>query len=185
MDLPGPKKYRLGVKNVVENFMEIYFRDASLDDLPQIVAIYNSTVKTRMVTADLEPVSVQSKIPWFNEHSIDKRPLWVVENQNEQIGWVSFQNFYGRPAYQATAEISIYIHPEQRGKGLGTRILLHSINECGRLGINTLLGYIFAHNEASLKLFLNAGFTEWAHLPNIARLDGVERSVKILGKRIS
>ena len=164
---------------------KIYFRDATSEDLPQIVAIYNSTIKTRIVTADLEPISVQSKLSWFNEHTANKRPLWVVENQNKLIGWVSFQNFYGRPAYEATAEISIYLHPEHRGKGLGKQILLHSMRESRKLGINTLLGYIFAHNEPSLKLFLNAGFEEWAHLPNIARLDGVERSVKILGKRIA
>jgi phosphinothricin acetyltransferase len=164
---------------------EIFFRDATSGDLPQIVAIYNSTIKTRMVTADLEPVSVQSKLPWFQQHTAGKRPLWVVENQNNLIGWVSFQNFYGRPAYNATAEISIYLHPDYRGKGFGERILLYSMKECQKFGINTLLGFIFAHNEPSLKLFLNAGFEEWAHLPNIAMLDGIERSLKILGKRIA
>lgn len=163
----------------------IYFSDAVLGDLDQIVAIYNSTIQSRLVTADLEPVSVESKLSWFKEHTPDKRPLWTVKNSNEIIGWVSFQNFYGRPAYNATAEISIYLHPDYRGKGVGRQILFHSMNTCGRLGINTLLGYIFEHNEPSLKLFLNAGFQEWAHLPNIAKLDGIERSVKILGKRIS
>jgi phosphinothricin acetyltransferase len=58
------------------------------------------------------------------------------------------------------------------------------MNECKNLGIKTLLGYIFAHNAPSLGLFLKAGFTEWAYLPDIANLDGIERSVKILGKRI-
>jgi phosphinothricin acetyltransferase len=47
-----------------------------------------------------------------------------------------------------------------------------------------LLGYIFAHNEPSLKLFLQLGFLEWAHLPDIAELDGIKRSLKILGKRV-
>lgn len=163
----------------------ISFRDATLADLEEIVAIYNSTIESRMVTADLETVSVESKIPWFVQHNPVKRPLWVVVNNNEVIGWVSFQSFYGRPAYDATAEISIYLHPRHRGKGLGKQVLSYSINECGRFGIETLLGYIFAHNQPSLTLFFKAGFKEWAHLPNIAKLDGIERSLKILGKRIS
>ena len=163
----------------------IYFTDAAFDDLEKIVAIYNSTIESRMVTADLEPVSVQSKINWFNEHTPEKRPLWVVKDSEEIIGWVSFQDFHGRPAYDATAEISIYLAPEHRGKGLGKQILSHSMDECSRLKINTLLGYIFAHNEPSLKLFLNAGFEEWGHFPRIANLDGIERSLKILGKRVS
>ena len=48
-----------------------------------------------------------------------------------------------------------------------------------------LLGYIFTHNEPSLQLFRKLGFEDWGHLPNIAVLDGVERGVRILGKRIA
>lgn len=162
------------------------FRNATLADLPNIVSIYNSTVASRMVTADTEEVSVESRQNWFAEHSASKRPLWVVENEaNETIGWVSFQSFYGRPAYDATAEISIYLDATQRGKGFGRKVLAHCIAQAPQLGIQTLLGYIFAHNEPSLKLFHQAGFADWAHLPNIAVLDGIERSVKILGLRIS
>ena len=163
----------------------IYFADASVQNLNDIVAIYNSTISSRMVTADLEPVSPESKISWFYEHKPGKRPLWIVKNKEEiVIGWVSFQDFYGRPAYDATAEISIYLHGDYRGKGLGKQILNYSLDECGNLGIKTLLGYIFAHNIPSLQLFYKAGFVEWAHLPNIALLDGFEKSLKILGKRV-
>ena len=161
------------------------YSDASLQDLWEIVAIYNSTIPTRMVTADLEPVTVKDKLHWFHAHNPVKRPLWLIKNDDDQIvGWVSFQDFYGRPAYDATAEISIYLHHDYRGKGLGKQVLEYSMKKCSSLGINTLLGYIFAHNEPSLKLFFNAGFEEWARLPNIAKLDGIERTVKILGKRL-
>lgn len=162
------------------------YRDAEQKDLEIIVGIYNSTVPTRMVTADTEPVSVESRRQWFNEHTADKRPLWVVENDKDEIiGWVSFQNFYGRPAYDATSEISIYLHEKARGKGLGKELLEYSIKKSPSFHIKTLLGFIFAHNEASLRLFRNAGFEEWACLPDIAVLDGQERSLKILGMRVS
>jgi phosphinothricin acetyltransferase len=98
---------------------------------------------------------------------------------------VSFQSFYGRPAYNATAEISIYLDESQRGKGLGGQILQYAMSESRGFGINTLLGFIFAHNEPSLKLFRRFGFEDWATLPNLAVLDGIERSLKILGKRIA
>lgn len=165
---------------------QLHFRDALPEDLPSIVSIYNSTIPSRMVTADVEEVSVESRIKWFNEHTPDKRPLWIVENDaHETVGWVSFQDFYGRPAYSATAEISIYLHPDQRGKGLGKRILKYCIEQAKNYGIKTLLGYVFAHNAPSLKMFYDFGFEDWAVLPNIAELDGTERSLKILGKRIN
>jgi L-amino acid N-acyltransferase YncA len=164
----------------------IQFRNATATDLPAVVAIYNSTIASRMVTADTESVTVEGRQSWFDEHSAGKRPLWIVENDAQQmIGWVSFQSFDGRPAYDGTAEISIYLDASQRGKGVGKKILQYCIENAPSLGINTLLGYIFAHNEPSIKLFTQLGFTEWAMLPNIAVLDGEEKSLKILGKRIA
>ncbi|MDR1581980.1 MAG: GNAT family N-acetyltransferase [Prevotellaceae bacterium] len=122
---------------------------------------------------------------WVNEHNSSKRPLWIVENElNEIIGWVSFQSFYGRPAYNATVEISIYLKTEQRKKGLGKQILQYCIDNAPKFGIKTLLGFIFSHNEHSLKLFRHFGFEDWGTLPNIATLDGQEYGLTILGKRI-
>jgi len=161
------------------------FRDATLEDLPKIVEIYNSTVASRLVTADLETVSVESKLDWFREHNSETRPLWIVQDEQENtIGWVSFQDFYGRPAYQKTAEISIYIDEEFRGKGFGRQILETSIERCSDLGIENLLAFIFAHNLPSLTLFEKFGFELWANLKNIAELDGEKRSLIILGKTI-
>lgn len=165
---------------------ELFYRDATIQDLPKIVEIYNSTVASRIVTADTEPVSVESRLSWFNEHSPEKRPLWIIEIESKEIaGWASFQSFYGRPAYNSTVEISIYLDPTQRRKGLGKQVLAHCIKAAPRYGVKTLLGFIFAHNEPSLKLFSSFGFQEWANLPNVAILDGVERSLIIMGKRVA
>ncbi|MGL5235865.1 MAG: GNAT family N-acetyltransferase [Empedobacter falsenii] len=162
------------------------YRDAKRSDLEKITAIYNSTIASRLVTADTEPVSVESKVKWFEEHSPEKRPLWVVENESKEVvGWVSFQSFYGRPAYDATVEISIYLDATQRGKGLGKQVLEYSITKAPEFGIKTILGFIFSHNEPSLKLFKHFGFEDWGNYPNIATLDGRERSLTILGKRIA
>lgn len=161
------------------------FRNVETKDLEQIVAIYNSTIASRMVTADTEPVTVANKQQWFAAHNTQNRPLWVVQNiENQIIAWVSFQSFYGRPAYNATAEISIYINENQRGKGLGKQILQHCLEQAPNLGIKTLLGFIFSHNTPSLKLFHFFGFENWGTLPNIAVLDDHEYSLTIVGKRL-
>jgi len=162
----------------------LIIRDATKEDLKAIVDIYNSTIPTRMVTADIEPVTVENREKWFFEHTPDFRPIWVVEVEGQVCAWLSFQSFYGRPAYRHTAEISIYIDEEYRGKGIGSHLLQRAINECSKLEIKTLLGFIFGHNEPSLKLFYKFGFEKWGHLPNVAELDGIERDVVILGKKI-
>lgn len=50
----------------------LIYRNAELSDLEKIVEIYNTTVASRMVTADTEPISVESRMQWFNEHSPEK-----------------------------------------------------------------------------------------------------------------
>ncbi len=162
-------------------------RIATLDDLPTIVAIYNSTVASREVTADTEPVSVASRLPWFHEHHPERRPLWVIEEAGRDgiIGWISYSNFYGRPAYSGTAEVSIYIDEAWRGKGVGRYALQEAIDFAPQVKVHTLLGFIFGHNKPSLALFEKFGFETWANLPRVANLDGIERDLIILGKRVA
>jgi L-amino acid N-acyltransferase YncA len=162
----------------------VAFEFATSKDLPAIIHTYNSTIPSRLVTADLEPVSVTDKLAWFNAHANNKRPLWIVKYNQEYAGWMSFNSFYGRPAYDGTVEVSIYLEETVRGKGVGKECLQKAIQAAPSLNIQNLLGFIFGHNEPSLKLFAKFGFEKWAHLPKVANMDGVERDLIILGKRI-
>ena len=157
-------------------------RDAVEADLPVIVAIYNATVPTRMVTAELEPTTVEARLPWFAEHSPEQYPFWVAELEGRVIGWLDFKKFLPRCAYRATAEISVYVDEEFRRGGVGQRLLERAIARAPSLGITALVGLIFAHNEPSLKLFQRFGFERWAFLPGVAQLDGVERDLVVMGR---
>ena len=160
--------------------MNLSIRHACQQDLEAIVDIYNSTVAARKVTADLEPVSVDSRQKWFSRHSAS-RPLFVIEDACDVLGWVSFEDFYGRPAYQITAEISIYIRAGQRRIGLGDKLLRHTINEALHLELECLVAFIFADNKPSLRLFQKYGFVQWGELPRVARMEGHYHDLCILG----
>jgi L-amino acid N-acyltransferase YncA len=166
-------------------------RLARRDDLPVIVDIYNSTIASREVTADTEPVSVASREAWFAEHTPERRPLWTIHDAADTsdnpavIGWMSYSNFYGRPAYSGTAELSIYIDEAWRGKGIGKYCLEEAIAFAPEIKVHTLLGFIFGHNVPSLALFRKFGFETWANFPRVANLDGIERDLIILGKRVA
>jgi L-amino acid N-acyltransferase YncA len=170
----------------VSNAPQFSHRIARLDDLAAIVAIYNSTVASRMVTADTEEISVESRLNWFHEHTPERRPLWVVEGaKGDIIGWLSFSNFYGRPAYSGTAELSIYLHESSRRQGLGRYFLEQAIAFAPQIKVHTLLGFIFGHNLASMNLFASFNFEIWANMPKVANLDGIERDLIIFGKRVA
>ena len=160
-------------------------RDAALADLPKIVEIYNSTVPTRMVTADTESVSVESRLPWFRGHDPKSHPIWIAEDGGEITGWLSFEPFRERPAYHATAEVSVYVSENHRRKGVGRRLVAEAVRRGPALGLKTLTAGAFAHNGPSLELFKEFGFECWAHFPKVAELDGIERDLVVLGLRIA
>lgn len=159
-------------------------RIAQPHDLPRIVEIYNSTIPGRQSTADLEPVSVNDRQAWFDRHRADSYPLLVEENDAGIIAWISFEPFYGRAAYRRTAELSIYVASDQRGQGLGSRLLAEALEHAVTLRFRNIVGYVFAHNPASLALMRRFGFEEWGHLPDVAEMDGKPYSLCIVGKRL-
>ena len=157
-------------------------RDAVEADLPTIVEIYNATVPTRMVTAELEPTTVEARLPWFREHSSEHYPFWVAESEGRVIAWLDFKRFLPRSAYRGTVEISVYVDEEFRRRGVGQRLLEQAIARAPSLGITALVGLIFGHNEPSLKLFRALGFERWGFFPGVAQLDGVERDLVVMGQ---
>jgi L-amino acid N-acyltransferase YncA len=161
-------------------------RFAQIADLPEIVAIYNAAIPDRMATADTEPVTVAGRLAWFNEFDSARRPLWVLTDPQDGAvqGWLSLRSFYGRPAYAGTVEAGVYTHPRARRRGIGKSLLNHALAIAPSLGIRTALAFVFAHNGPSIALFEAAGFASWGRLPRVAELDGVERDLAILGKRI-
>src|SRR5882724_10304669 len=99
-------------------------RDATEADLPAIVEIYNATILGRMVTADLDPVTVESRRAWFAAHQNPSRPLWVLaDGANEICAWLRFDAFRVRADDGGTAVIAIYVSPRQRRRGHGRAML--------------------------------------------------------------
>lgn len=78
--------------------MNMTLRLAEHRDLEAVVAIYNSTIASRMVTADTEPVTPEDRMEWFSGHT-ESRPLYVAEDENGNVAaWISLKHFMeGQP----------------------------------------------------------------------------------------
>ncbi len=155
-------------------------REAMIGDLSRIVEIYNESIPGGRATADLEEISVESRMEWFEEFESDRRPCWVGEVDGEVVGCVYLRSFYaGRPAYDKTAEISTYVAKDWQRRGIGRGLKEAMIEACPGLGVENLLSFYFDHNEATRRLNERLGFVQVGHLEGIAEVFGERRGLKI------
>jgi L-amino acid N-acyltransferase YncA len=169
--------------------MRYVHRDAVAADLPRIVEIYNFAVATRECSCDLEPTTVAARQESFARHTPGHRPLWVAEdagaNDGSVLGYLGFFHFMNeRPGYFITADLAIYLHPDFQRKGLGSYLLGQAIRHAPALGIEVLAATIFASNQSSISLFSKHGFERWGTMPRVARLEGTERDLVMVGRRL-
>lgn len=160
-------------------------RTAIPDDLTEIVRIYNQSVLTGFETADIVPVTIESRKAWFVEHVPETYPIYVVLKASRLIGWVSVSPYRpGRGALKSTVEISYYVDADFRRQGVATMLLNFVTAECKRIGYKNIFAIVIDRNSASMELLKKANFEVWGTLPNVAEFNGVECNHIYFGKRL-
>ena len=108
----------------------------------------------------------------------------VTNQKSEILAWGSLSDYHPREGYRITAEISVYIAPEARGKGLGRRLVKFILESAPEFGIKNVVALIFSSNAGSLNLFAKFGFARWGELPEVCDMGGKIESLTILGKKL-
>ncbi|MGX4763042.1 GNAT family N-acetyltransferase [Holzapfeliella sp. JNUCC 72] len=165
--------------------VDVNFRLAEKSDLPEVVRIYNQGVLTLKAAPDVNVVTVEEKVDWFNQHLGTNHPLWLMVNSYGNVmGWVSLSKMYDRMVYDISVEISIYIDEAFQGKGLATQAIAFSEQQARKLGYQNIVALIFSHNEASKHLFEKNKYAHYGQYPDIATIKDKIVSVDIYGKKI-
>jgi L-amino acid N-acyltransferase YncA len=160
-------------------------RIASLDDLPEMVSIYNEAVERRFATADLHPITIDERIDWFHDHDPSTFPIYVFDVNRSVRGWCSLSAYRpGRMALVETAEISYYVRGDSQRQGIGTALVQHAINEAPSLGKRILFGILLERNDASIQLIRRCGFELWGRLPDVASFEGHFVSHLYYGRKV-
>ncbi|WP_424981045.1 N-acetyltransferase family protein [Maritalea sp. S77] len=97
--------------------------------------------------------------PEFETNYLTGRSLAFLACANDIIlGWASIAPSSPRAVYAGVGEISIYLHLQARGRGVGSALMQEIIGESEKKGFWTLFAHIFPENPASIALHAKAGF---------------------------
>lgn len=147
-------------------------------DWPAVRRIYAQGIATGRATFETEvPPAEVLRAKWVEGQR------WVIELDGEVRGWAAMTPTSARECYRGVAETSIYIDTDLGGRGLGTMLLRHQVEQARAGGYWTLQTSIFTDNEASLVLHQRAGFRVVGQRERIARLAGVWRDTVLLELR--
>ncbi|BCJ38883.1 phosphinothricin N-acetyltransferase [Actinocatenispora thailandica] len=138
---------------------EIRPRPARLDDLPRLTEIYNHYVLTTAITFDVEPVTVEGRRGWFDEHAPKGRHrLLVADYDGVVLGYASSSQFRAKPAYETSVELSVYLAPEHTGYGAGSLLYRQLLDELDGADVHRVYAGVCLPNEASVRLHRSLGF---------------------------
>ena len=143
-------------------------RPASRDDLPGILEIYNEAVANTTASYDYEPGTLGQRIAWFEDHVKNDLPVFVAVNEaGRVVGWSALNRYRDRKGYQFTAENSVYVAADLRGKGIGKLLMRPLVDAARQRGLHAILAGIDAANEASVRLHASFGFVKVAHFKQV------------------
>lgn len=156
-------------------------RPASLDDLEPITAIYNEAILKTVATFDTVPKSLADQTRWFHDH-VPRYPILVAELDGKVVGWASLSRWSDRPAYDGTAEVSVYVEQGHQGKKIGRDLLEALVAAGGKGGFHALVSRIVQGSDASIHLHDRLGFSHVGVMKEAGRKFGKLLDVTIMQK---
>jgi L-amino acid N-acyltransferase YncA len=153
-------------------------RAAQAADAQAIADIYNEGIATRLATFETEPREASDVEAWLAAG--ERLPVLVADEDDEVLGWARILAYSDRPVYAGVGEVSVYVAPHARGRGLGTALLEALQQQATELGYWKLLGKLFTANAASAGMVRRCGWREVGMHHKHSRLDGEWRDVLLV-----
>ncbi len=147
-------------------------------DWPTVKLIYESGLATGIATFQTEAPNWEH---WDKGHLGHSR--LVILDADQVFGWAALSPVSSRAVYRGVAEVSIYLAPDSRGKGIGLSLLQALIEESEKNGMWTLQAGIFEVNLASIRLHEKAGFRMVGYREHIGQLYGRWHNTVLMERR--
>ncbi|EKT4522495.1 N-acetyltransferase [Pseudomonas putida] len=142
-------------------------REAQPEDLPGILEIYNDAVRNTLAIWNEAPVDLANRLAWFTARAEQGYPILVAVDDSGVLGYASFGDWRPFEGFRHTIEHSVYVRSDQRGKGLGLKLLEALIERARVCGKHVMVAAIESGNAASIRLHERLGFVVTGQMPQV------------------
>lgn len=146
-------------------------RAVKTSDAEEIAGIYNHYVTHTTVTFETDAVSLEEMRRRIETISASF-PYYVYEENGQILGYCYAHLWKERAAYAHTLETTVYLASDARGKGIGTLLMRHLIQECKARGFHALIACITEGNAPSVRMHKELGFKTVSHFEQVGNKFG-------------
>lgn len=141
-------------------------RNATLEDAKDIVKIYNYYILNTNITFEVEEIDT-NEMKNRIEKKLGKEPWIIYEEDGKVLGYAYIGEWRSRAAFRNTKEVSIYLDSNEKGKGIGSKLLKELIKLAKEYKVHTLMAGITIPNEYSIGLHEKFGFKKVGHCEQV------------------
>ncbi|TCL61462.1 phosphinothricin acetyltransferase [Hydrogenispora ethanolica] len=163
----------------------VTFEELREESLPEVLAIYTHYVQNTTATFHAHALSLAEmrEVVFFDS---PKYQTYAIRAASGVIcGYVLLTQHKKREAYDGTAEVTIYLHPDFTGQGIGGQAIAFIEKAARERNFHVLVATICGQNAASIQLFERNGFSRCAHYREVGRKFGQLLDVVAYQKIIS
>lgn len=147
--------------------MSFTLRPATIQDVPQILAIVNHAIATSTANYNYEPLTLAEQTAWFESKQQYNFPVWVAVVEDLAVAFGTYGTFREKMGYRYTVEHTIYVQEDQQRKGIGKALLIQLVTQAKAEGYHAMIGGIDAKNAESIAFNQKMGFEIVGHLKEV------------------
>jgi phosphinothricin acetyltransferase len=141
--------------------------NASHDDLPQILEIYNEVIRNSTAVYSEEEFTSARGAAWFDTKVGHGFPLIVARDASGIAGFGTFGEFRAWPCYRHSVEHSVHVRVDRRGRGIGRALIVELMRRAAAGSKHVMIAGIDADNAVSIGLHRSLGFTDVGHFHEV------------------
>jgi phosphinothricin acetyltransferase len=141
--------------------------NASRDDLPQILAIYNEVIRNSTAVYSEEEFTPARGATWFDAKTAHGFPLIVARDASGITGFGTFGEFRAWPCYRHSVEHSVHVRADRRGQGIGRAVVTELLGRAAAGSKHVMIAGIDADNAVSIGLHRSLGFAAVGHFHEV------------------